>query len=76
MPELGTIDADDLSDEELLEAVERSYQDALTGGSRLGRTAAFNRFHDYRYEAAERGLRDKASEITETVRQKRASKED
>lgn len=63
---------EDLSDDELLDAIDEAYRDALEKEEQMKRLSAFNLFHDYRKEAADRGLREEASEITEAIREERA----
>jgi len=61
-------DPEDLSDDDLLQAVEDTYRDSLLEDDQLDRMTKFNEFHTYRKEAADRGLRDDASAITQMVR--------
>lgn len=65
-------DLSELSDDDLLNRIEQTYRDALDEPDEMERHTTWNRFHDLRYEAAERGIRDEASTITEKVREERS----
>ncbi len=59
----------ELSDGDLLEAIHEAYRETFQLDDQADRLTAFNHFHDLRKEAADRGLRSDASEVTEQVRQ-------
>ena len=56
-----------LTDDELLDEIEKSRRESIESSDRMRRLTALNRYHDLRSEADGRGLSDEVDERVDRV---------